>query len=132
MPYLQLDVPRRYSAEVKQRLAEELAVIFARMMQTARHKVVVAFRELPDGSVWRCGEGAPELAAVLTCDIRRGRPPEQRARLAEALIHACSAALDLRAESLSVQFSQHAGDEVFRLGQGLGSEWTPAEAQTLA
>jgi len=128
MPYLQLDVPRRYPAHVKQRLAQQLGGLFASVMQTSSHKVVVAFRELPDGSLWRCGDGDVEAAAVIGCDIRHGRPPEQRARLAEQLIRACADALALDPACISVQFTQHAGDDIFRLAEGLGADWTPVEA----
>jgi phenylpyruvate tautomerase PptA (4-oxalocrotonate tautomerase family) len=129
MPYLQLDLPRRYPADVKRALAQEFAALFAKIMQTSQHKVVVAFRELPDGSLWRCGDGEVEPAAVIGCDIRRGRPPEQRARLSEQLIRACAEALALDPACISVQFTQHAGDDIFRLGEGLGADWTPAEAR---
>ena len=129
MPYLQLDVPGRYSSRVKQRLAEQLGELFACVMQTKVHKVVVAFRELNEGSLWRCDDVAPKKAAVITCDIRSGRPAEQRARLAEAMIQACAPALNISPDSLSVQFTQHAGDEVYRPDVGLGEDWTPAEAR---
>lgn len=92
-------------------------------------KVVVAFRELAEGALWRCGEGNPEPAAVLKCDIRRGRPAEQRAKLAEALIDACAVTLGLPPGRLSVEFTQHSGDEIFQIGSGLGRDWTPAEAR---
>ena len=47
--------------------------IFARIMQTTPDMVTVAFRELGEGCVWRCSAGEPEPAALLSCDIRRGR-----------------------------------------------------------
>jgi len=92
--------------------------------------VIVAFRELGDGSVWSCGHREPEPYAILTCDIRRGRPPEQRAELAQALIDSCVESLGLRADRMAVEFTQHSGDEMYRGGRGLGIEWTPAEAVT--
>jgi phenylpyruvate tautomerase PptA (4-oxalocrotonate tautomerase family) len=131
MPYLQLDVPNHYAADVKQRLARRLGDLYAGIMQTTPGIVTVAFRELAQGSLWRCGEGDPKPAAVLKCDIRRGRSAEQRTRLAKALIGACVEALGLSPESLSVAFTQHAGDEVgFRIDGGPSNDWTPAEAET--
>jgi len=85
MPYLQLDVSHRYSIEVKRPLAQRLGNIYAEVMQTASNEVTIAFRELEEGSLWRCGVGEPTTAAVLMCDIRRGRPAEQRARLTHKL-----------------------------------------------
>jgi phenylpyruvate tautomerase PptA (4-oxalocrotonate tautomerase family) len=132
MPYLQLDVPRRYPIEVKRALARRLGDIYADVMQTTPSKVTIAFRELAEGSLWRCGAGEPTPAAVIICDIRRGRPAEQRARLAEALVAACVEALALPPTALLVEFTQHAGDEIFLPGRGLAPEWTPVEAQTFA
>jgi phenylpyruvate tautomerase PptA (4-oxalocrotonate tautomerase family) len=132
VPYLQLDVPNHYPVDVKRRLAQRIGDIFARIMQTTPDYVTVAFRELAEGGVWRCGDGEPEPAAMLTCDIRRGRPPEQRAALAQALIDACVDALGLRSDRLGVEFTQHTGDELFRVGRGMAPDWTPAEANSLA
>jgi len=132
MPYLQMDVSHRYPIEVKRRIAQRLGSIYADVMQTLPDKVTVAFRELEEGSLWRCGVGEPTTAAVLMCDIRRGRPAEQRARLAEALVAACAEGLALTPTALLVEFTQHAGDEIFSPGRGLAHDWTPAEAQTSA
>ena len=132
MPYLQLDVSQRYSMEVKRGLAQRLGYIYAYIMQTVPGKVTIAFRELEEGSLWRCGVGEPVPAAVLMCDIRRGRPAEQRARLAEALVAACVEALALLPAALLVEFTQHAGDEIFLPGRGLAHDWTPVEAETSA
>ena len=127
MPYLQLDVPHQYPAEVRRHLARCFGDLFARIMQTAPNRVVVAFRELDDGALLRCGAANPEPAAVLKCDIRRGRTVEQRAKLARALIDACVVTLGLPPDQLSVEFTQHAADEIFQAGGVLAGEWTPAE-----
>ncbi|MDT8344713.1 MAG: hypothetical protein RQ752_09810 [Thermohalobaculum sp.] len=129
MPYLQLDLGEPHPAEAKRRLAQRLGEIFAEIMQTTPEQVSVGFRELGAGNIWRCGLGAPEPAAVLMCDIRRGRPPEQRARLAAALVAACVEELGLRADRLAVEFTQHAADEMYKHERGgLGAEWSPGEA----
>ena len=127
MPYLQLDIPRSYPPEIKCALAGELGAIYAAIMETKAEKVVVAVRELGEGSMWRCGNPC-ESASVLKCDIRRGRPPELRARLAECLIDACTRQLGFKAEYLTVEFTQHPGDDFYRPGTGLVSDWSPAEA----
>jgi phenylpyruvate tautomerase PptA (4-oxalocrotonate tautomerase family) len=86
MPYLQLDTPFSYSAEAKQRLAKRLGEIYSEKMNSNINRLTVAMRELGEGCVWRCGEGDPRPAALLMCDIRRGRPAQQRAELARMLI----------------------------------------------
>jgi phenylpyruvate tautomerase PptA (4-oxalocrotonate tautomerase family) len=103
---------------VKRGLARRLGEKYARIMQTTPDMVTVAFRELGEGGVWRCNAGEPEPAAVLSCDIRRGRLPEQRAELAEALIDACVETLGLRSDRLVVEFTQHTRDEMYRAGRG--------------
>ena len=128
MPYLQLDVPNRYPVEVKRALARRLGDQYARIMQTTPELVTVAFRELGDGGVWCCGTGEPEPAALLSCDIRRGRPAEQRAELAQALIDACVQTLGLSHDRLAVEFTQHSSDETYRHGRGWGTEWMSTEA----
>ena len=128
MPYLQLDVPNHYPINVKRDLARRLGNIFARIMMTVPELVTVAFRELGEGGVWCCSSGEPEPAALLSCDIRRGRPPEQRAELAQALIDECVKTLGLRSDRLVVEFTQHTSDEMYRAGRGWGAEWTSTEA----
>ena len=128
MPYLQLDVPRAYPAEVKRRLARRMGEIYARVMQTGPGRVRVGFRELAEGSLWHCTEGEPRPGVVLACDIRQGRTARQRAELAEALIAACRELLELPGDVL-VEFTQHAGDELYREGKGMAEDWTAAEAR---
>lgn len=130
MPYLQLDVSSHYPTEMKKALARRMGETYARIMQTTPNIVSVAIRELPEGSLWSCGDGEPEPGAVLICDIRRGRTPEQRAELAQALVDACVETLGLRSDRLPVEFTQHAGDEMFRAGRGWAADWTSAEART--
>ena len=127
MPYLQLDVPQRYPIEVKQRLAKRMGDLYAEHMQTTPDKVRVGFRELADGSLWHCSDGDPKPGVVLMCDIRSGRPPEQRAGLAQALVDACVEALGVDPGML-VEFTQHSGDEMYRAGRGWAADWTPTEA----
>lgn len=127
MPYLQLDVPRAYPAEVKRRLARRMGEIYARVMQTDPGRVRVGFRELPEGSLWHCTEDEPRPGVVLACDIRSGRTAAQRAELAEALIQACREMLALPGDML-VEFTQHSGDELYRQGKGLAADWTAEEA----
>lgn len=129
MPYLQIDVPNSYTLLQKQRLAKRLGEIYAQTMQANVKRISVAIRELTGGGIWRCTEAEPYQAALLMCDIRRGRPAEQRARLAEALIGACVEILGLRVEQINVEFTQHAGDEMFHpLLGGLSDDWAAGEA----
>ena len=128
MPYLHFDLPGRYPAEVKRALAARLGALYAEIMQTSPSIVKVGFRELGETNLFRCGapDGAVEPVVVGQCDIRRGRPVEQRAALASAIVAACSDALEVDASSIELEFTQHAGDEMYRRG-AFARDWTVDE-----
>ena len=131
MPYLQLDVSRQYSPAAKQQLARELGRIYAARMQADINRVSVAIRELVPGGLWRCTSDEPYQAALLMCDIRKGRPAEQRADLAKALIDACIEILGLKLDQINVEFTQHSGDEMYHpLRGGLSLDWRPDEVDS--
>ena len=130
MPYLQLDVSESYSPDAKRRLAKRLGEIYALKMQADVSRVSVAIRELTSGGLWRCTAGEPYEAALLMCDIRKGRPPEQRAELAKALIEACIDILGFRIEQINVEFTQHTGDEMYHpMRGGLSADWRADELE---
>ena len=126
MPYLQLDVNDRYSADDKKRLAARLCDTYSRMMSVDIRRISIAIREVGEGGVWRMIDGEPVPVAVLMCDIRRGRPADLRMEAAKALCGDCIDVLGLRQDRLNVEFTQHAGDEMYHptLG-GYSPEWTP-------
>jgi hypothetical protein len=137
MPHLQLETSSEYPLSVKRDLAKRLGDLYGAIMQTTPDLVDVSFRELGEGNVWRCESPAPVPSAVLICDIRAGRPPEQRARLGEALMNACVEALSLDPLRFGVEFTQHSGDEIYRamlidgvVRGGLALDWSPSEATT--
>jgi phenylpyruvate tautomerase PptA (4-oxalocrotonate tautomerase family) len=137
MPNLQLDVTNAYPLSVKRNLAKRFGDIYAEVMQTTPDLVDVTFRELGEGGLWRCGGSEPVPAVTLICDIRRGRPPEQRERLARALVDASVDALGLDPLLVSVEFTQHSGDEIYRcilidgvVRGGLSKDWSESETTT--
>lgn len=131
MPYLQLDTTAHYSAAQKQLLAAKISDTYARMMAVDVRRISVAIRDLGDGGLWRVTEAGndPEPVSVLMLDIRRGRTPELRMALAKALCLHCIEILGLCEDRLNVEFTQHAGDEMYHpaLG-GYSPEWTNDES----
>src|ERR1700758_3594365 len=111
MPYLQLDVNGHYPIEQKKLLAAKFSETYARVMYVDIRRISVAIRELGEGSVWRIPEadGEPVAVSLMMLDIRRGRPPELRMQLAEALCAHCIEILGLREDRLNVEFTQHSG-----------------------
>jgi phenylpyruvate tautomerase PptA (4-oxalocrotonate tautomerase family) len=130
MPYLQLDVTGHYSTPTKQGLAARMSETYAAMMSVDIRRISVAIRELGEGGVWRIAEAGaqPMPVSVLMLDIRAGRSLELRLRVAQALCDICIEALGLRRDRLNVEFTQHAGDEMYHpaLG-GFSPDWTPDE-----
>jgi phenylpyruvate tautomerase PptA (4-oxalocrotonate tautomerase family) len=130
MPYLQLDIPRSYSVAVKRDLARRMGEIYSQMMHASVTRISIAIRELSEGGLWRCTAGEPYPAALLMCDVRRGRAAEQREALAKALVAVCMDSLDLKENEINVEFTQHHGDEMYHpMMGGLSKDWSEAEAK---
>jgi phenylpyruvate tautomerase PptA (4-oxalocrotonate tautomerase family) len=134
LPYLHIDLATKHSLEVKRDLAKRLGNIYAEVMQTTPDLVHVTFRELGEGNVWSCRGETPRPAAMLSLEIRRGRPPEQRERLAEAVLAACVETLGIDPTLAAVEMTQHSGDEIYLadyvdgvLRGALGVDWAPNE-----
>jgi phenylpyruvate tautomerase PptA (4-oxalocrotonate tautomerase family) len=130
MPYLQLDVNEHYPVEKKKLLAARMTETYARMMSVDIRRISVAIRELGEGGVWRVAEAGmePVPVSMLMLDIRKGRSPEQRMEVAQALCAHCIEILGLQKNRLNVEFTQHSGDEMYHpaLG-GYSPEWAPGE-----
>ena len=128
MPYLQLDLPVAVAPAQRAEIAPRLARLYAEVMQTRPERVTVGFRELGENGLLRLTRaGELETVLIVNCDIRRGRPPEQRERLGAAVAALLQDALGWPPERTLLEFTQHPGDEVWR-STGLGNDWTATEA----
>ena len=128
MPSLQLDVPETFDLRTKRELARRLGVIYAEVMGTSPEIVTVAIRDLGAGGVWRCTGDDPVPAALLMCDVRRGRPAQTRAELCRRMVAACAEVAGIDPATLKIEFTQHDGDEMWHahLG-GFNRDWTGDE-----
>jgi phenylpyruvate tautomerase PptA (4-oxalocrotonate tautomerase family) len=126
MPYLQLDVPFVIDPAARADLAGRLSRLYAEVMATVPHVVTVAFRELGENGVLRCGPGGVFPAVVVSCDIRRGRSGEKRLQLGDRVAELLEEALGWPRERVTLEFTQHAGDEIYREGR-LAQDWTQEE-----
>jgi phenylpyruvate tautomerase PptA (4-oxalocrotonate tautomerase family) len=125
MPCLQLDVNGHYPVEEKKRLVRKLSETYSGMLAVEVGRISIAIRELGEGGLWRTIDGEPVPAAVLMCDIRRGRSENLRLEVAKALCKDCIDIFGLSAELLNVVFTQHAGDEMYHPGMGgVSPEWS--------
>lgn len=125
MPSIQIDLPVLVEPDVKRELARGVGDIYARTMQVNADLLTVSIHDLGAGGVWRCHEGsAPTPSALIMCDIRRGRPAETRASLARQLIDLLVNTFALNRNWLKVEFTQHAGDEMYHPHlQGFNKDW---------
>ena len=126
MPSLQLDLPLRLDVDAKRSLAREIGAIYAEVMDVPASFVTISIHDLGPGGVWRCGEGPPEPAGLVMCDVRAGRSAEIRGLLARRIVDACVRRCGLAEDRLKVEFTQHSGDEMFHphLG-GFARDWQP-------
>lgn len=134
MPYLQLDTPFSHTTAQKRVLAKRLGEIYSVKMSSNINRLTVAIRELGEGGMWRCGDGPndPCPAAILMCDVRRGRSATLRGELAAELIKACQEILGLSDDNLNLEFTQHDGDEMYHtLYGGLSDDWKEGEPDKL-
>ncbi|WP_033292236.1 tautomerase family protein [Amycolatopsis jejuensis] len=129
MPSIQIDLPLRLPPAEKQQLAQRVGEIYGEIMQVGKDLLTVSVHDLGEGGVWRCHDGAPPTpSALIMCDIRSGRPVPTRARLAQALIDACVELFALDALWVKVEFTQHAGDEMYHPHlAGFNTDWTGDE-----
>jgi phenylpyruvate tautomerase PptA (4-oxalocrotonate tautomerase family) len=129
MPSIQVDLPLVADEDTKRAFAHRIGLIYGEIMQVGRDLLTVSVHDLGPGGVWRCHEsGPPTPSALIMCDIRRGRPAETRARLAQSLIDACVETFELDALWLKVEFTQHDGDDMYHphLG-GFNRDWNGDE-----
>jgi len=128
MPYLQLEVIRSYPYATKKLLAKRIGEVYSKIMKADQNRITVSIRELGEGSLWRCGDGEPMPAAIMMCDIRKGRDALIRTELSRELIDMCNEVLGLETGQLNIEFTQHSGDEMYhqRLGS-FSAEWTAEE-----
>ena len=126
MPYLHFDLPRTYDDDVKRELAAEIGRLYGEVMQARPAAVNVGFRELGPGNVLRCDTTPPSEVVVVQCEVRAGRPAEQREEFARALVALAAERLDWPAARFVVEFTGHSGDEMYRDGS-FAPDWSPPE-----
>jgi phenylpyruvate tautomerase PptA (4-oxalocrotonate tautomerase family) len=128
VPFIQIDLPRDPSTHDFRAFVDDVAGLFAGVMQTTTTGVTVAVRELGRDRVLRGGPDGARPTVAIRCDIRRGRPPEQRDAFALALADLVERrAAELGAAETVVYVSEGAGASIYEDRQP-APEWSPAEA----
>lgn len=132
MPSIQVDLPLTVDPTTKRTLAERVGAVYAEIMEVEMDLLTVSVHALGEGGVWRCHEsGPPTPSALLMCDIRKGRSVETRAHLAQSLIDVCLEMFELDRLWMKVEFTQHAGDEMYHPHlSGFNADWGGDERPT--
>ncbi len=125
MPSIQIDLPVVLEPDVKRGLARRVGTIYASTMGVNADLLTVSIHDVGDGGVWRCHDDRdPTPSALIMCDIRRGRPVEVRAALAQQLIDVLVETCAFDPTWLKVEFTQHAGDEMYHPHlHGFNKDW---------
>ena len=127
MPYLHLNLAKKYSTQTKRELAARLCRLYSGVMQTQSWRPNVGIAELGEDNLFHLGPDGLESITMVMVEIRRGRSLDQRLELGRRLVDICSEVLQVPKSTVLVEFTVHTGDEILRDGNW-AADWTPAEA----
>ena len=108
MPHLQLEINRPVPEDVKQKLAQNVMKLCAEVMQADLDHIGITLREvgtygLALGRVRNPEEGI----AFVNADIRGGRSPEQRRKLALGFMEEIHSLCEIPQENMNIVFTEH-------------------------
>jgi len=127
MPYMHLNLAKKYSSQTKRELATRLCRLYSEVMQTQSWRPNVGIAELGEDNLFHLGPDGLESITMVLVEIRRGRSLDQRLELGRGLVDICSEILQVPNRTVLVEFTVHRGDEILRDGNW-AADWTPAEA----
>ncbi len=123
MPYLALDTTYTPTASHQQDCTTALTDLYTEIMETDSDHVAVAIRAHPDDAMG-LGRAVTGPIAVLSADIRRGRPFDQRRAFGLAVIDWLHAEWEIPRPNLKIVFTEHDGDQLMGATR-VGGEWSP-------
>src|SRR5258708_6060869 len=123
MPYLHLDLPGTYPAQVKRELATRLCELYAGVMETQLWRPNVGIAELGKDNLYHLGSDGLERIAMVMVEFRRRRSAERRLALGRAIVDICVEPLSVPRGTVMVEFTPDAGEETMTTG-GLRGDWT--------
>lgn len=127
MPYLHLNLAKKYPAQTKRELATRLCQLYSEVMQTQSWRPNVGIAELGEDNLFHLGPDGLETITMVLVEIRRGRSLDQRLELGRRIVDICTDVLQVPKQTVLVEFTVHSGDEILRDGNW-AADWTPAEA----
>jgi phenylpyruvate tautomerase PptA (4-oxalocrotonate tautomerase family) len=127
MPYLHLNLAKKYPSQTKRDLATRLCRLYSDVMQTQSWRPNVGIAELGEDNLFHLGPDGLESITMVLVEIRRGRPLDQRLELGRGIVDICSEVLGVPERTVLVEFTVHSGDEILR-DRNWAADWTAAEA----
>jgi len=122
MPYLSLDTTDTPTESQHRDCTSALTDQYTEIMETDPDHVAVTIRTHPSEAM-TLGRAVDGPIAVLSADIRRGRPFEQRRAFGLAVIDWLSAEWGIPRPNLKIVFTEHSGDQLMGADR-VGSEWS--------
>jgi len=126
MPYLAVDTTAELTAGERRNCTTALTDQYTDIMETESGHVAVAVREHSPEAM-TLGRAVDGPIAVLSADIRRGRPFEQRRRFGLAVVDWLADHWEIPRPNLKVVFTEHDGNDLMGADR-VGGEWSPDEA----
>jgi phenylpyruvate tautomerase PptA (4-oxalocrotonate tautomerase family) len=127
MPHLQFEFNRKIPDAKKQQLTANVMRLFADVMDTGTDHIGITFREVGTNGLALGRVEEPEAGiAFVNADIRSGRSPEQRRRLALGLMNEIHALCNTPVSNMYVTLTEHPGDS-FHLYERVLSSWQAGE-----
>lgn len=127
MPYMHLDLPGKFPAEKKRRLAERLCRTYSEVMKTESWRPNVGIAELGEDNLFHLAADGLEPIVMVLVEFRAGRPDEFRLELCDRIVDACIEILGVPRKWVLIEFTPHVGKEIYRDGKWV-KDWTPDEA----
>lgn len=122
MPVLSISSTADPDAATKASFFDELAVLYAEVMESQTSFVSIKFHPISEGDLW-LGRADPESDIVLVeADVREGRPVSQRRKFALECMEKFHAEWEIPHSNMKVVFTEHEGVEMMGY-ERVGDDW---------
>ena len=128
MPLLTINSTRAVDTQRKETFFEEVATLYAEMMDSSTEFLSVKLHRLSREDVW-LGRADPDAdIVILEADIRGGRPHDQRRAFALAFMEKLHDEWEIPHDNMKVVFTEHEGPHLMGYNR-VGSQWSQSGGQ---
>jgi hypothetical protein len=126
MPHLQFELNFTPDRRSKVAFADAVRSRFASIMSTGTDHIGITFRCYAPGDLVFGRAGEDGQIAFLNADIRMGRSPDQKRRLALAIMDEMGKSWRVPREHVYIVYTEHDGPD-FQLSDRVLPSWSPGE-----